>query len=61
MCNSKQKLNHDECQCKCKELDGCRSCKDDYMRKPTACDFECNKVCKIDEYLGIKSVHAKNF
>ena len=24
------------------------------MRNPNACDSECNKACKIDEYLDIK-------
>ena len=31
ICNSKQKLNHNECRCECKELVDWRSCKDDYM------------------------------
>ena len=28
VCNSKQKLNHDEFRCECKELDDWGSCKD---------------------------------
>ena len=31
LCNSKQKWNHDECWCECKELDDWSSCKDDYL------------------------------
>ena len=53
--SSKHKLNHDECQCDCKELDDYSSCKDDYMGNPSTCDFEYYKACKIDEYLDIKN------
>ena len=31
VCNSKQKWNHDECWCECKELDDSSSCKYHYM------------------------------
>ena len=55
VCNPKQKWNYDECLCDCKELDDLGSCKDDYMCNPSTCDYECNKACKIDEY-----VHTKN-
>ena len=30
------------------------SCKDNYMSNPSTCNRECNKACKIDEYLYIK-------
>ena len=39
-CNSKQKWNHNECRCECKELDDWRSCKDDYMWNSSTCDCE---------------------
>ena len=55
VCNSKQKWNHDEFRCDCKELDDWTSCKDDYMRDPSTYDYECNKACKFDEYLDIKN------
>ena len=32
------------------ELDDWSSCRDDYMWNPGTCNWECNKVCKIDEY-----------
>ena len=54
VCNSKQKWNHDACPCGCKKLDGYSSCKKDYMQNPNMCDCECNKTCKVDEYLDIK-------
>ena len=52
--NSKQKWNHNKCSRECKELDNRSSCKDDYMGSRSTYDCECNKVCKIDEYLDIK-------
>ena len=36
-CNSKQKWNHNECRCECKELDDWGSCKNDYMWNPSTC------------------------
>ena len=53
-CNTKQKRNHDKCRCECKDLDDWGSCIKDYMWNPSTCDCECNKACKIDEYLDIK-------
>ena len=50
-----KKWNHKECWCECKELDEWNSCKDEYMWNPSACDCECNKARKIDEYLNIKN------
>ena len=26
-----------------------------YIWNPSACDFQCNKACKIDEFLDIKN------
>ena len=42
-------------QCECKELDDWGSCKNDYMWNTSTCHCECNKACKIDEYLDIKN------
>ena len=55
VCNSKQKWNHAECRCECKELDNWGSCKDDYMCNPNTYDCEYNKACKINEYLDIRN------
>ena len=41
--HSKQKWNHDECHCDCKESDDWSSCIDDYMWNLSTCDCECNK------------------
>ena len=38
--------------CGCKELDDWDSCKVDYTSNPDTCDYECNKTCKINEYLS---------
>ena len=53
-CNSKQKWNHNKCWCKHKELDDWS-----YMCNPSTCDCECNKACKIGEYLNIKNCPCK--
>ena len=55
VCNSKQKWNHDECQCECKELDDWGFCEKCYMWIPSMCDCECNNACKIDDHLNTKS------
>ena len=53
--NLKNKWNHDEYRCKSKELDDWSCCKDDYNWNPITCDCGCNKACKIDKYLDIKT------
>ena len=60
VCNSKQKWNHNEFCCECKELDHWGSCKNDYLWNPSTCDCECNKASKIYEYLDIKTWSCKN-
>ena len=40
LCNSNEKWDHDECWCKCKELDDWSSCRDDYMWNPSTCNWE---------------------
>ena len=57
--NHKQKWNHDEYRCECKELHNGNYLKDDSIWNPITCDCECNKVCKIDEYLDIKNCSCK--
>ena len=53
-CDSKQKWNHNECRCECKELDGWGTCEKGYIWNPSACDFVYNKACKIHKYLDTK-------
>ena len=53
-CDSKQKWNHNECQCEYKEIDNLDFCESDYMWKPSTYDCGCNKACKTDECLYIK-------
>ena len=59
VCNSKQKWNCDECQCKFKELDDWSFSEKNYMQNLSICDCECNKACKIDEYLDSKNCSCK--
>ena len=40
-------------QCECKGLDDYDSSKNVHIYNPRTCDCECNKACKVDEYLDI--------
>ena len=55
VCSSKQKWNHDECRCDCKELDNWCSWVKGYMWNLSTCDCECNKACKIYECFDTKN------
>ena len=59
VCNSKQKWSHNKCRCEFKEFDDWGSCKNSCIWNPSKCDCECNKACKIDEYLNIKNFSCK--
>ena len=54
VCNLKQKWNNHECRWAFKELDDWNSCEKDCIWNSGACYWECNKACKIDEYLDTK-------
>lgn len=54
-----KKWKYDECPCACKELDDWRFYERGYMWNLSTCDCDCNKACKIDEYLGPKSCLCK--
>ena len=59
VCNWKRpKWNYNECWCDCKELDDWDSCENGYMWNRSACDYDCNKACKIDEF--VKNVKLVN-
>ena len=58
-CNSNQKWNHNKCWFECKELDDRGSCEKVCMWNTRTCNCECNKACKIDEYLDTKSCFCK--
>ena len=45
--------------CECKELDVWGSCEKGDIWNSSMCDCECNKACKIDEYLDIKNCSCK--
>lgn len=47
------KWNHDECGCERKQLVYWSSCKDDYIQNLSTSDFECDKTCRVGEYLDI--------
>ena len=43
----------------CQELDDSSCCNDVYIWNPSMCDCDCNKACKIGEYLDIKKCLCK--
>ena len=49
VCNNKQKWNKEKCKCECKELVEKQECDKGFIRNPSNC--ECDKSCKISEYL----------
>ena len=55
ICISKQKWDHDDCQCECKELDDWGSCEKRYLWNPSTCGCDSNKVSKIDENVDTKN------
>ena len=55
VCNSNQKLNHDECCFERKKLDYRVSREKDSMWNPSICVCECNKAFITDEYFDIKN------
>ena len=52
VCNLKQKNGTMMKKCKIVKI---LNCKNGYMWNPSTYDCECNKACKIDEYLDIKN------
>ena len=35
----------------CKKVDNWGSCEEDCIETPSTCNYECNKTCKIDEFI----------
>ena len=54
---SKQKSNHNESWCECKELEDWIPCRNDYMWNSSTCD--CEWPFEIDEYLDKKMLMRK--
>ena len=52
---SKNGVMNNEYRYECKELNDWSSWKHGYMWNPGTCDCECNKVCKVDQYLHMKN------
>ena len=55
VCNSKQSWNQDKCRCECNEFYDWSSSKGNHVWIISTCNYKCNRACKIDEYLDIKS------
>ena len=48
-----------ECRCESKKLDDWGSCEKGYMWNLSTCDCNCNKACRIHEYLDINIFSCK--
>ena len=59
ICNNKQKWNDDKCKCEYKELIGKGMCDKGFIWNPSNCEYECDKLCDIGEYLDYKNSKCK--
>ena len=55
-------IQHELCKCKCGLNENLYNSRQKWNHEGCCCecDCECNKVCKIDEYLEIKKFYVKN-
>ena len=61
ICNNKQVFNNGKCRCECREdLIDKGICEKGYIWNPSSCHFECDKPCRIGEYLDYESSVCKN-
>ena len=56
ICNSRQTWNKDKCRCECKQdLISKLTCDKGYIRNPSTCECECDKLCDVGQYLDYKN------
>ena len=61
VCNNKQIWNSDTCRWNCNEdFAGIIDCTKGYMWNPSACECQCDKWCKLGQYLDHKKCVCKN-
>ena len=61
VCNNKQRWNSDTCRCDCNEdFADTINCTKGYMRNPSTCECQCDKWCKLGQYLDHKNCVCKN-
>ena len=62
VCNNKQRWNINKCRCVCKELIDKGVCDKVYACNPSNCEYECDKVPDVGEYLDYKNCkYRKNW
>ena len=60
VCNTKQIWNENKCKCEWKEdLITKITCDKEYIRNPSTCECECDKLCNIGQYLDYKNCVCK--
>ena len=57
--NSKYQWNGDKCQYECKKSMKYKVCKENYSRNSSICASECNRECRVDEYLKKMYLYEK--
>ena len=61
VCNNKQIWNDDTCKCDCNEdFAGVMNCTKGFTWNPGTCEFQCDKCCKLEQYLDHKNCICKN-
>ena len=55
VCNNKQRWNHDNCRCACKELINRGACNKVFIWNSSNCECECVKLCDVGEYLDYEN------
>ena len=61
VCNNKQRWNSDTCRYDCNEdFADTINCTKGYMRNPSTCECQCDKWCKLGQYLDHKNCVCKN-
>ena len=60
VCDNKQRWNEDKCRGKCgEELSDKERCDKGFIRNPSNCNCECDKLCDIGEYLDCKNCKCR--
>ena len=55
VCNNKQHWNKDKFRCECKELIDRSICDTGFIWKHSNCEWDCDRLCNIGEYLDFKN------
>ena len=61
ICNSRQVFNEDKCRCDCRQdLISKLTCDKGFLWNPSSCYYECDRSCRIEQYLDYTNSMGKN-